>query len=270
MVVIIVLLIMDGFVAIPAGHTGVIFDLGRGILSEELDEGLHLKIPIWQKVTIMTLRTQEYTMTATQGEGAVLSDDSIEARSEDGQIVWLDATILYHIDAEKADEVYETLGTDTEYRQKIVRPKAREVIREIVAEYNAVDLVSEKRDDIVDEMEQRLGETYAEDNIILEEVVLRHVTFSAEFASAIEQKQVEFQKIKTAEYQKEAAEFLKEKKIIEAEADAEAIRLKGETLRANPQVIQFEFVQKIGPNVKWGILPDQVLPMLNLEALNTP
>ena len=58
--------------------------------------------------------------------------------------------------------------------------------------------------------------------------------------------------------------FRKEKKIVEAEGEAEAIRLKGQTLRANPEVIQFEFVQKIGPNVQWGILPDGVLPLMNL------
>ena len=62
-------------------------------------------------------------------------------------------------------------------------------------------------------------------NILLEEVVLRNVTYSAEFASAIEEKEVARQKIKIAEYQKEQATELKAKKIIEAEAEAEGIDL---------------------------------------------
>jgi hypothetical protein len=73
------------------------------------------------------------------------------------------------------------------------------------------------------------------------------------------------QRIQKAEYQKLEAAELKQKKIIEAEADAEAIKLKGQSLRANPQVIQFEFVQKMAPDINWGILPDSIVPLINLQ-----
>lgn len=261
-----VLLIFDGFVSVPAGHAGVIFDQGRGILHEELGEGLHLKIPFWQKVTIMDVRTQEYTMSGVAGEGYKIGDDSISARSNDGQSVWLDATILYHIDKKDASDIKQTLGDETEYLQKVVRPKSREVLREVVAQYNALDLVSEKRLEVVEKMEESLTTDFATHKITLEEVSLRNVTFSDEFATAIEDKQVAFQKIKRAEYQKQEAEQLKEKKIVEAQADAESIRLRGDALRQNPSVIQYEFVQKLAPNVGWGILPDGVTPLVNIPG----
>jgi len=60
---------------------------------------------------------------------------------------------------------------------------------------------------------------------------------------------------------------LKEKIIIEAQAEAEGIRLKGEALRNNPEVIQLEFVNKLAPNISWGILPNSVTPMLNVPQL---
>ncbi len=263
----IVLIIMDGFVAVPAGHVGVIFDQGRGVLEDELDEGLHLKIPFWQQATIMDARTQEYTMSIAPGEGAIHSDDSIESRSKDGQVIWVDATILFHIDKSEADNIKRELGTENDYYTKIIRPRAREVMRLVIARYNALDLVSEKRTDIVAEMSKELTNAYENHNIILEEVVLRNVTYSTEFAKAIEEKEVARQRIKTAEYQKEQATQLKEKKIIEAEAEAEAIRLKGDSLRNNPEVIQLEFVNKLGPNVSWGILPNSVTPFFSLPGL---
>ena len=74
------------------------------------------------------------------------------------------------------------------------------------------------------------------------------------------------QRIQKAEYQRLEAEKLKEKKIIEAQADAEAIRLKGISLRNYPQVIEFEFVQKMADDINWGVLPDSILPMLNLGS----
>ena len=264
---IVVFIILDGFVAVPAGHVGVIFDQGRVVLENELDEGLHLKIPFWQQATVMDGRTQEYTMSIVPGEGAMESDDSIESRSKDGQVVWVDATILFHIDKTEADNIKRTLGTERDYYAKIIRPRAREVMRLVIARYNSLDLVSEKRTEIVDEMSSELEDAYGKQNILLEEVVLRNVTYSAEFASAIEEKEVARQKIKTAEYQKEQAIELKAKKIIEAEAEAEGIRLKGESLRDNPEVIQLEFVNKLSPNVTWGILPNSVTPFFNLPGL---
>lgn len=265
--VIVVFIILDGLVSVPAGHVGVIFDQGRGVLENELDEGLHLKIPFWQQATIMDSRTQEYTMSIAQGEGWKADDDSIESRSKDGQVVWVDATILFHIDKTEADDIKRELGTAEDYYAKIIRPRAREVIRAVVAKYNALDLVSEKRPDVVKDMNDSLKAGYKNHNIILEEVVLRNVTYSVDFANAIEEKEVARQKIKTAEYQKEQAEQLKEKVIIEAQADAESIRLKGEALRSNPEVIQLEFVNKLGPNVTWGILPDSVMPLLSVPGL---
>lgn len=266
-IVIVILIILDGLVAVPAGHVGVIFDMGKGVLENEYDEGLHLKIPFWQQATIMDARTQEYTMSIVPGEGVIESDDSIESRSKDGQVIWVDATILFHIDKEEADNIKRSLGTERDYYAKIIRPRAREIIRLIIARYNALDLVSEKRPEIVEEMAKDLTEAYAKHDIVLEEVVMRNVTYSDNFANTIEEKEIARQKIKTAEYQKEQAEFIKQKKIVEAEGEAQAIRLKGDALRNNPEVIQLEFVNKLAPNVTWGILPNSVTPFFNLPGL---
>lgn len=264
-IIVVILIIMDGFVSIPAGHVGVLFDQGVGVMEDELDEGLHLKIPFWQSVTIMDARTQEYTMSIATEEGAIKGDDSIESRTKDGQVVWIDATVLFHIDKNEADNIKRDLGAEEEYMTKIVRPRAREVIRTSAAKYNALDLVSETRLNVVKDMEDMLADAYGKHNLILEEVVLRNVTYSAEFANAIEQKEVARQLIKTAEYQKEQAMELKEKRIIEAEAEAQAITLKGDALRNNPEVIQLEFVNKLAPNISWGIMPDTIAPLINLQ-----
>lgn len=265
--VIVVIIILDGFVSVPAGHVAVIFDMGRGVLEDEYGEGLHLKIPFWQSATIMDGRTQEYTMSMIAGEGLKASDDSIESRSRDGQVIWVDATVLFHIDKDSASEIKQTLGVERDYFAKIIRPRAREIIRLVIARYNAIDLVSELRPEIVEAMSDELRQAYAKHNIILEEVVMRNVTYSPEFANAVEQKEVARQKIKTTEYEKEQAEFVKQKKIVEAEGEAEAIRLKGEVLRNYPEVIQLEFVDKLAPDVNWGILPDSITPFFNVPGL---
>jgi regulator of protease activity HflC (stomatin/prohibitin superfamily) len=260
--IVVIMIILDGLVSVPPGSVGILYDRGRGVLEKELPEGLHLKIPFWQVSYLTDVRTQEYTMSVSPGEGAVYSDDSMTAPTQDGQTVIVDATVLFHVDPEKAAELFQTVGPD--YIQKIVRPIARSQIRAQVAEYTAIDVYAKKRDEAEEKINERIRKLYAEKDVVLERVLLRHIGFTPEYAQAIEDKQVAEQRIQKAEYQRQEAEKLKEKKIIEAQADAEAIRLKGETLRANPQVIQFEFVQKMAPDINWGVLPDDVLPLLDL------
>ncbi len=263
----VIAVILDGLVVVPAGHVGVIYDLGSGVIEEQFEEGLNIKIPLWQQATLMDARTQEYTMSASRGEGAVINDDSIEARSKDGQIVKLDATILFHIDKAKAYQIKKQLGDERDYQRKIIRPRSRQVLRDVVAKYNAVDLVSEKRAEIVKEMNTGLTNSFTQHSIVLEDVVLRNVTFSEAFTAAIEDKQVEFQKIKTEEYRKDQAEQIKQRKIIEAEGESKAIELKSQALRNNPEIIQFEFIQKMAPAIKWGILPQSATPLVDVSKL---
>jgi regulator of protease activity HflC (stomatin/prohibitin superfamily) len=263
-VIILVLIVLDGLVSVPPGHVGVLYDRGRGVLEKELPEGLHLKIPFWQVSYLTDVRTQEYTMSVAPGEGAIYNDDSMTAPTSDGQTVKVDATVLFHVDRDKAAELFQTVGPD--FVQKIIRPITRSQIRAVVAEYNAIDVYAKKRNEAETKINERIKVLFAEKDIILEKVLLRHIAFSTEYAQAIEEKQVAEQRIQKAEYQRLEAEKLKEKKIIEAQADAEGIRLKGESLKANPQVIQYEFVQKMSDDINWGVLPDDILPLLNLGS----
>lgn len=262
--IVVFVIILDGLISVPPGHVGIIYDRGRGVLANELPEGLHFKIPFWQVSYLTDVRTQEYTMSSMPGEGAIYSDDSMTAPTADGQTVEVDATVLFHPDPTMAAELFQSVGPD--YIQKIVRTISRSQIRAVIANYSAIDVYARKREEAEKKINEVIKELFAEKDIILERVLLRHISFSPQYAQSIEEKQVAEQKIQKAEFQRLEAEKLKEKKIIEAQADAEAIRLKGEMLKANPEVIQFEFVQKMSPNINWGILPDNILPLINLGS----
>jgi len=263
---ILVIIIIDGFVSVPAGHVAVLYDRGRGVLEEELPEGLHLKIPFWQVATIMDIRLQAYTMSVATYEGQMVGDDSIEALTKDGQKVDMDFTLQYRIRSDKASSIFQTVGLD--YEDKIIRPEVRSVVREIVTGYESKQLFTiESRRKASLEMEEKLFKQYEEKNIILEALLLRNVRFSQVYLNAIEEKQVAEQKIQKAEFERQEAEIKKQTTIIEAEAEAQSIRLKGESLRNNPEVIQLEFINKMAPQINWGILPDGALPLIDINSL---
>jgi len=52
-----------------------------------------------------------------------------------------------------------------------------------------------------------------------------------------------------------------------AEADARSIDIRQAVLSKNPTIIQWEFVQKLAPNIQWGILPQNAVPLLNMQNL---
>ncbi len=294
LVIALILVVMDGFVNVPAGHVGVIFDRGRGVLEQEFDEGLHLKTPFWQSVVMMNTRLQTYTMSTHLSEADMVNNtkalqlqslvgrsesairqyavqsggtnNSIDALTKDGQRVTVDLTVQFQIDGSNASVIYRSIGLG--YVDKVVRPAARSITREKVTGFTSKELYNEStRQKMEQEIEATIKENFVSKNIILGDVLIRHIGFSGAYLNAIEEKQIAQQKIEKAEFEKQEAEIRKEKTIIEAQAEAESIRLKGEALEQSPEVIQLQFVEKMSPQIKWGVLPDNGLPLLDIGKL---
>ena len=149
---------------VPAGHVGVVYDRGRGVLPHAMKEGLNFAIPVWQHVTLFDTRIQEYTMSAAVDEGALRRDDSLDAPTSDGQQVKVDATVLFKVNGDKAPELYKTVGED--YVDKIIRPFSRSQIRMVISRYSAPSIYSEKRQEAETVMTNELADMLAAKNLI--------------------------------------------------------------------------------------------------------
>lgn len=193
---------------VPAGNVGVLYSLAGGVEPQELGEGLSIVAP-WKKNTRYTVRTQYYTMSATVGEGDVEHrPDQVDALTKEGLKVGMDLTVLYRIDAAKADEIHSKVGP--EYIDVIVRPTIRSTIRQVVAQREAKDIYSQKFGEIEDEIRRNLEGPFKEKNIIIEQVLLREVILPITVANAIETKL-------EAEQQSERMKFILQKESQEAE-----------------------------------------------------
>jgi hypothetical protein len=98
-------------------------------------------------------------------------------------------------------------------------------------------------------------------------LVLRNITFTPEYARTLEEKQIALENITTEKNKLEQEKIRKEQKIVAAEADAKSIDIRQAVLSKNPTIIQWEFVQKLAPNIQWGILPQNAVPLLNMQNL---
>ena len=57
-------------------------------------------------------------------------------------------------------------------------------------------------------------------------------------------------------YVLERQELERQRKIIEAQGEAESLRLKGKALAENPLLVQYEYVKLLSPNIQ-AIITDQ-------------
>jgi prohibitin 2 len=241
------LLVVNPFVVVGAGQRAVLFSLQGGTLSRQLDEGIHLIVPFVQRPIFYDVRTQTYTMSEVTWEGEVKGDDSLSALTSDGQVVKIDISLRFHPDASKIWRLHQRVGPD--YANKIIRPEIRSQTRVAIAEFPVEDVYSGKREALEQQIEDRLTHSLRQNDVIVDEVLLRNVQFSPAYAQAIEQKQIAQQNAQRMQYVLQKAELEKQQKILEAQGDARSIDLRGSAIAQNSQIVQYEYARKIAPNV---------------------
>lgn len=246
-VALVLLRVASPFVFVGAGQRAVLFSLQGGTRSRQLAEGLHLIVPLVERPIFYDVRTQTYTMSETNWEGEVHGDDSLSALTSDGQVVRADISVRFHPDAANIYRLHQRIGSD--YINRIIRPEIRSQTRIVIAEYPVDDVYARKRSQVQQRIEERLARSLKENDIIVDEVLLRNLQFSPAFAQAIESKQIAQQNAQRMQYVLQKAELEKKQKILEAQGDARSITLRGQAVGQSPQVIRYEYVRKIAPGV---------------------
>jgi len=231
-------LFLSPFVQVGAGERGVVLNFGA-VQDTVLDEGLHFRMPIRQKVAIMDVKVQKAVTDATSA-------------SADLQDVTSSVALNYHVVPDKANVVYQTLGV--EFKERIIDPAIQEVMKAVSARYTAEELIT-KRAAVSEAMRANLAERLLPNNIAVDAVSIVAFSFSKVFTEAIEAKQTAEQLALKAKRDLDRIKIEAEQKITAARAEAESLRLQ----RANisPDLIE---LRKIEANLKaiekWnGILP---------------
>jgi prohibitin 1 len=278
-----------GLVFVEASERGVVRTIrAGGVRSDALQPGLHWIIPVVEQVVTYSISNQTYTMSAVSQEGQVQGDDSIRARTKDGQEVIIDASVIYQIDPAKVVPLH--IVWQNRYEDGFVRPEARGIIRDAVSQYGVEEVVSTKRAEIVQIISDELGKSLAENNLRLLDFVLRDIHFSEGYAAAVEQKQIAEQQAQqarlTVEQKKQEAEQARqvaqgqadaaviaargaaEARLIQAQAEAQANQLLAESL--TPALVQYQYVLRLAPGVQTIFVPSGNQFILPLPDTTTP
>ncbi len=241
---VIVLLILLTFassfwVVIEAGQTGVQSLFGK-VRDNEFHSGFHLKNPL-VRITKMNIRTQDYTMSVARGEGQKYGADAISALTKEGLSVDLDITVLFHLEEDKASDIYREVGL--RYDDVIIRPQIRSVIREVIAQYEAKDIYSEKREEASKQILDKLIANINERGVVVEEVLLRHVELPANLANSIQEKLQAEQEAQRYDFLLEREEKEAQRKRVEAEGQKDAQAIINQSLTRN--YLNYLYIQNL-------------------------
>lgn len=247
-------LFMNPFVIVGAGERGVVLTFGA-VSPTVLDEGLHLRVPIMQKVVKMDVKVQK-------------SQTDAEAASKDLQETFSTIALNFHILPEKVNWIYQKLGAD--FKERIIDPAVQEVVKAVTAKYTAVEVITQRekvRSEIRELLKQRLM-TY---NIVVDDFSIVNFKFSTQFSQAIEQKQTAEQLAFKAQRDLERIKIEAEQKVTQARAEAEALRLQKENV--TPGLVKLRQIEaSLKAIEKWdGHMPkvtSGAVPFIDVKSLD--
>lgn len=232
-------LLLASVKVIEAGRTGV-YSLFGVVSDREVRSGIHLINPL-ARVHEMSIRTESYTMSKVSQEGNRVGDDAILTLTKEGLSVELDITVLYHLNEESASDIYREVGPD--YAEKIIRPEIRSVIREAIAQYEAKDIYSEKRQEAATVIRERLAEKLGERGIVVEDVLLRNVNLPTDLARSIQEKLQAEQESQKYDFVLEKERKEADRKRIEAEGQRDAQATISESL--TPNYLEYLYIREL-------------------------
>jgi prohibitin 1 len=220
-----VIAVFASVVRVDSGHVGVLTLFGR-VTGEVLPEGVHLVNP-FKSNNELSIRTQEIK-------------ESASVPSSEGLVMNLDTSLIYHLNPEKASEVYQKIGPN--YMAVLVEPNLRAAIRESTASHSANALYTGEREAVAKQIYSQLADKLGARGVLVESVLLRDIQLPATLKSSIESKQQ-----------------------AEQEALAMSFRLQKETQEAQRKRIEAAGIRDFQQIVAQGISP-QLLEWMGIEA----
>lgn len=207
---------------VDGGERAVLFDsLRGGILPEVRGEGTHFIIPVIQRPIILDIRTKPREIPSVTG-------------TKDLQMVNIKLRVLWRPLEDELPRLYRELGTD--FDERVLPSIGNEVLKSVVAQYNAEELLS-KRAEVSSRIKEELQKRASHFHLVLDDVAITHLTFGREFMRAIESKQVASQEAERQQWVVKKAEQERQAVVTRAQGEAEAASIITKAMEATGNAI---------------------------------
>lgn len=259
---------LNPFFSVEYGTLGVVARFGK--IERLANPGLNLKLPFFEDVKYYSTQKIIYetseqpdqspfyvnsparkAVPSNSAEQKIYSDSAdypVDTTTKDGQQVSIRYTLRYTLDPTKILWIAQNVGSQDNVATRIVQAESRSVVRNVAREFPASELYTGDVFNYQIKVAERLKDGFEKNGVVLDEFLVRQVKFSPDYLAAIEQKQVEQEKVKIEEFKAQQEQFIKQQKIIRAEGEAEAQAILKQTIDA--LLLQKQAIEK------WnGVLP---------------
>ncbi len=213
----IILIASNSFIIINPGQAGVISILGKA-RDGALLEGLHFKPPLISVVDVYDVTVQKFEVPA-------------QSSTKDLQDISASFAINFRLDPLQVVDIRRTQGTLQNLVSKVIAPQTQEAFK-IAAALRTVEEAVTKRSELKRDFDSTLNQRLEKYGIIVLDTSVIDLTFSPEFAKAVEEKQIAEQRAQRAVYVAQEAEQEAQAEVNRAKGKAEAQKLLAETLKA--------------------------------------
>jgi prohibitin 1 len=220
----VVIFLFASVTRVQSGHVGVLTLFGR-VTGEVLPEGIHMINP-FKSSNEMSIRTQEIK-------------ESASVPSAEGLVMNLDTSLIYHLDPEKASDVYQKIGPN--YLNVFIEPNLRAAIREATASHTANALYSGERELVAKQIRDQLTTLLGQRGILVESILLRDIQLPQTLKTSIETKQQAEQEALAMSFRLQKEKQEAERKRIEAAGirDFQQIVAQG----ISPQLLEWKGIE---------------------------
>lgn len=248
LVVILIVGIIAGvsFKKIDVGEVGVKVTLGK--VEGEKREGIVWYNPFVTDIIVFDIREK------------LFEPKNIQVFSKDAQEVALSIAVNFAPQANKMIYFYSTYGTN--YLEQLVPPTVYSIAKEVAGQFNAVDMITQ-REKMQNDLAKRLKEELSKKYINVSKVSITGLGLNAQFTEAVNQKVIAVQEAERAKNVTQRIEEEAKQKVIAAEAEAKAMKIKSEALKQNSNLVEFNAVEKWDGKLPVYMMGNGALPFIN-------
>jgi regulator of protease activity HflC (stomatin/prohibitin superfamily) len=203
-----ILLTSGAFVTIDSGQRGVLFyKFGSGLDKDNIYQpGFHVIAP-WNTMYVYGVRE-------------VQLEEEMKVLSSNGLNISVDITVRVNPVYDDIGYLHEKFGQD--YLTSLVRPEVRSSVRKILGRFTPEELYSTRRDEVQGQIQMDIDSVLRTNYIDLRATLIRGIELPDKVKTAIEEKIEAEQKALKYEYILAQEKKEAERKIIEAQAKADA------------------------------------------------
>lgn len=269
--VIIAALAFGSFFTVDQGYRGVVLRLGA--FARIAEPGLGLKVPFIDRVVRIRVQTNSKVY------------DRMEAYSRDQQLAELRLSVTYRIVPDQVGEVYATYGSEEGLVSRLIDRRVNELSKTVFGRFNAVEAI-QMRGSLNQQVSDAIINVIDQNVVVIESVQIEDIAFSTAYEQSVEARmmaEVEVQRrTQELEQQRIQAQIVvtqaqgaadarvaearaqAEATILAGDAEASAIRAKGEALRDNPQLIALITAENWNGMLPTTMLPGGTIPFIDV------